>query len=111
MPKDFVYQNPPREKRENRDPYADWWDKQERRNFGEPLHEDNDILGRFSLHEYTHMTSGRAGLMWLGFIGLVTSLYFTVKAYAPGKPAVPQEYEDGLDTELGGPGSLRVSEM
>lgn len=31
------YVNPPREKRQFRDPYADWWDKQGRRNFGEPV--------------------------------------------------------------------------
>lgn len=26
-------------KRQFRDPYGDWWDKQERRNYGEPVHE------------------------------------------------------------------------
>ena len=31
------YVNPAREKRQFRDPYGEWWDKQERRNFGEAV--------------------------------------------------------------------------
>ena len=31
------YVNPAAEKRQFRDPYAEWWDPQERRNFGEPV--------------------------------------------------------------------------
>jgi len=31
------YVNPVPEKRQFRDPYGDWWDKQERRNYGEPV--------------------------------------------------------------------------
>lgn len=34
------------------------WDPQERRNYGEPVHEDNDILGIFSPEEYTHVKPG-----------------------------------------------------
>ena len=45
-------------KRQFRDPYADWWDKQEMRNYGETVHEDNDILGVFSPFEYTHFKPG-----------------------------------------------------
>ncbi|CZT22260.1 uncharacterized protein RCC_08129 [Ramularia collo-cygni] len=45
-------------KRQFRDPYADWWDPQERRNYGEPIHEDNDILGIFTPEEYTHFKPG-----------------------------------------------------
>ena len=48
------YVNPPPIKRQFRDPNGDWWDKQQRRNYGEPVHEDNDILGLFSPEEYTH---------------------------------------------------------
>ncbi|OAX84740.1 hypothetical protein ACJ72_00879 [Emergomyces africanus] len=42
------------QKRQFRDPYGDWWDKQDRRNFGEPVHEDNDILTILSTEKYTH---------------------------------------------------------
>ena len=43
-------------KRQFRDPYADWWDPIERRNYGETVHEDNDIMGVFSTEAYTHFT-------------------------------------------------------
>ena len=110
---DFVLQNggyinPPAIKREHRDPYADWWDKQERRNFGEPLHEDNDILGRFALEDYTHMTPSKALVMWGGFIGIVMALYFGTSLVMPDRPSAPREYEGGLDRELGGKGALRA---
>ena len=105
------YINPPRIKRQYRDPYGDWHDKQERRNWGEPVHEDNDILGLFSLHDYTHMSPGRAAIMWLGFFGCIGTLSYAVYATYPDRPAFPKEYEDGLDKELGGLGAVRVSSV
>ena len=95
-------------KRQFRDPYGDWWDKQERRNFGEPVHEDNDILGIFSLEEYTHMTPARGFLLWGGFIATVLALGVVVRAYYPDRPSAPKEYAEGLEAELGGKGALRV---
>lgn len=55
-------------KRSLRDPYGPgdgtrWWDPVERRNYGEPVHEDNDILGVFSTEEYTHFTPGWGGVL------------------------------------------------
>lgn len=102
------YINPPRIKRSKRDPYADWDDKQEMRNFGEPVHEDNDVLGVFSLHDYTFMTPSRGLLMWAGFITCVLSLYYGVSMTFPGKPSAPREFEGGLFEELGGPGAIRA---
>ncbi|ETI28548.1 hypothetical protein G647_00998 [Cladophialophora carrionii CBS 160.54] len=103
------YINPPRVKRSHRDPYADWDDKQEMRNFGEPVHEDNDVLGVFSLHDYTFMSTSRGLLLWAGFISAVLGVYYGVSATYPGKPSAPKEYEGGLFEELGGPGAVRVS--
>ena len=103
------YINPRRVKRQHRDPYADWDDKQERRNFGEPVHEDNEVLGIFALEDYTHMTPGRGAILWAGFIGCVLALSYAVSITYPGKPSFPTEYPGGLDKELGGPGSERVS--
>jgi NADH dehydrogenase (ubiquinone) 1 beta subcomplex subunit 8 len=100
--------NPPRIKRQYRDPHGDWHDKQERRNWGEPVHEDNDILGIFSLYDYTHMSPGMAGIMWLGFIGCVGTLSYAVYTVYPDRPAFPKEYEGGLDRELGGMGAVRA---
>ncbi|KAL9636145.1 MAG: hypothetical protein Q9164_003001 [Protoblastenia rupestris] len=102
------YQNPPPIIRQHRDPYGDWWDKQERRNFGEPVHEDNDILGMFSPEDYNFYTSaqcfgmlGCAVAVFLGFLGIVRLTY-------PDRPAVDRGYEGGLDRELGGKGALLV---
>ncbi|KAH8881293.1 hypothetical protein GQ53DRAFT_702512, partial [Thozetella sp. PMI_491] len=101
------YINPPRVKRQHRDPHADWWDKQERRNFGEPVHEDHDVLGMFSPYEYTWTTPGK-GLFQIGlFIATFTGVCFTVKAFYPDIPSYPREFEDGLERELGGAGAIR----
>ncbi|KAH0563078.1 hypothetical protein GP486_002359 [Trichoglossum hirsutum] len=102
------YVQPPPEKRQFRDPHGDWWDKQERRNYNEAVHEDNDILGMFSLEEYTHTPPGK-GFVQLGlFIAAVFGLCGVVYQFYPDKPSAPREFPDGLETELGGPGALRV---
>jgi NADH dehydrogenase (ubiquinone) 1 beta subcomplex subunit 8 len=102
--------NPPRVKRQFRDPYGDWWDKQERRNYGEPIHEDNDLLAQFTPHEYTHMRSGQAFFLVGCFVAAVLGLAGVTSLYYPDKPSVPKTYEDGLEKELGGEGALRVSD-
>jgi NADH dehydrogenase (ubiquinone) 1 beta subcomplex subunit 8 len=102
------YQNPPRVKRAFRDPYGDWWDKQERRNFGEPVHEENEILGVFSPEQYTHVTA-RKGFFNLGvFVAAFLGFCGVVSFYYPDKPSVPRTYPEGLEKELGGPGATRV---
>ena len=50
------YPNPPAIKRQFRDPFGEYWDQQERRNYGEPIHEDNDVLGVFTTEKYTWTT-------------------------------------------------------
>ena len=102
------YINPPRVKRQHRDPYAQWWDPQERRNFGEPVHEDNDVLGIFSPWDYTWTTTG-PGLIMIGtfvatFLGVCGIVYLNY----PDRPSYPREFEGGLEKELGGPGAVRV---
>ncbi|KAL2864883.1 uncharacterized protein BJX67DRAFT_359898 [Aspergillus lucknowensis] len=100
------YQNPPRVKRQFRDPYGDWWDKQERRNFGEPVHEENEVLGVFSPEQYTHVTA-RKGLFHLGiFVATFLGFCGGVSFYYPDKPSTPRTYPDGLEKELGGPNAL-----
>ncbi|GAB1196125.1 hypothetical protein APSETT444_005391 [Aspergillus pseudonomiae] len=100
------YQNPPRVKRAFRDPHGDWWDKQERRNFGEPVHEENEILGVFSPEQYTHVTS-RKGFFHLGvFVATFLGFCGIVSFYYPDKPSVPRTYPEGLEKELGGPNAV-----
>ena len=102
------YINPPREKRQFRDPYADWWDKQERKNFNEPVHEDNDILGMLSPYEYTHFTAKKAWFLMGCFVTTILGLTASVRMLYPDKPAVDRTFPDGLSAELGGPGALLV---
>ncbi|KAJ5631739.1 uncharacterized protein N7484_011839 [Penicillium longicatenatum] len=97
------YQNPPRVKRSFRDPYGGWWDAQEKRNFGEPVHEENEILGVFSPEQYTHVSAGK-GFFHLGcFVVAFLGVCGVVSLYYPDKPSVPKTYVDGLEKELGGP--------
>lgn len=103
------YINPPPVKRQFRDPHGDWWDKQERRNYGEPVHEDNDILGMFSPEEYTHVKPGTAMYQIGWFVAAVLGLCGTVAMLYPDKASAPREFEGGLEKELGGPGAVRVS--
>jgi NADH dehydrogenase (ubiquinone) 1 beta subcomplex subunit 8 len=103
------YINPPPVKRQHRDPYAGWWDEQERRNYGEPVHEDNDIMGIFATEDYRHFTPGRAWLLMGTFITTFLSVTGVIYFSYPDKPAVPRTFENGLETELGGPRALRVS--
>lgn len=104
------YVQPPPIKRQFRDPHADWWDKQERRNYGEPCHEDFDLLGMFTPYEYTWVKPGK-GLLQIGaFIATTFGVLYLVKLTYPDKPAYPREFEfGGLEIELGGPGARRVS--
>ena len=103
------YINPPGIPRQFRDPYADWWDKQERRNYGEPVHEDNDVLGVFSPHEYDHYKPG-FGFFLLGcFVATFMGVVGVVSLYYPDKPSVHRGFPGGLDRELGGEGAVLVS--
>lgn len=103
------YVNPPRENRQFRDPYGNWWDKQERRNFGEPVHEDNDILGMLSPEEHTHITPGKAAFQLGCFVAAILALAGVMRIYYPDKPSATRTFPDGLSRELGGPGALLVS--
>jgi NADH dehydrogenase (ubiquinone) 1 beta subcomplex subunit 8 len=103
------YINPPRVKRQFRDPHGDWWDKQERRNFGEPVHEDHDVMGIFSPHEYTWVSSKTAFAQLGAFVVVVLGVCWVVGRMYPDKPSFPREFEGGMERELGGSGAVRVS--
>ncbi|KAF1851332.1 uncharacterized protein K460DRAFT_329256 [Cucurbitaria berberidis CBS 394.84] len=100
------YINPPAELRSKRDPYGDYWDKQDRRNYGEPCHEDHDILGAVSLHDYDHFTPGWGFVLMGTFIASVFGLCTAVSMVYPDKVSAPKTYGDGLEAELGGKGAL-----
>jgi len=101
--------NPPAVKRQFRDPTADWWDKQERRNFGEPLHEDNELVSIMAPYEYDFTTGKAAFAMAATFMATIGSIVGICYAFYPDKLAYPTEYEGGLVRELGGMGAPSVS--
>ncbi|KAI1125922.1 hypothetical protein F5Y10DRAFT_245922 [Nemania abortiva] len=100
--------NPPAIKRQFRDPHGEWWDKQERRNFGEPVHEDHDLLGMFSPYEYTWVNSRTAFMQIGAFIATFVGVCWVVGRLYPDKQSFPREFEGGLERELGGPGAVRA---
>ena len=73
------------------------------------LHEDYDILGRFSPEVYTWTTPGK-GLAQVGmFVATVFGLCGVVYMFYPDKPAVPRAFpHNGLEKALGGPGNAVV---
>ncbi|KAK6520326.1 hypothetical protein TWF506_000602 [Arthrobotrys conoides] len=98
---------PPPLKRQFRDPYEKWWDPQERRNFGEPVHEDEDTLGIFTLYEYTVATPKQAAISFSCFVLAAFGLCGAIYSFYPDKPAVPREFpHNGLEKALGGKGAL-----
>lgn len=101
------YPNPPPVKRQFRDPHAKYWDQQERRNYGEPIHEDNDVLGMFTTEAYTWTTPGWGAVLFATFIASVVGLAVVVNATKPDKPAVAREFD--LTEELGGEAAMLVS--
>ncbi|KAF2858249.1 hypothetical protein K470DRAFT_283372 [Piedraia hortae CBS 480.64] len=96
-------------KRQFRDPYGEWWDPQERRNYGEPVHEDNDILGIFSPEAYTHFTPQWGAVLVGTFAATVLGVCVLVKGVYPDTPAVPRIFAGGLEKELGGPNAVRAT--
>jgi NADH dehydrogenase (ubiquinone) 1 beta subcomplex subunit 8 len=103
--------NPPGKKRAFRDPYGDWWDRQERRNFGEPVHEDDDILRVFSTEPYNHFKAPKAWFLLGCSISTFLAFCYTVTFFYPDKPSVPRTFPDGLERELGGPNAVPVRHL
>ncbi|PWN90586.1 hypothetical protein FA10DRAFT_267033 [Acaromyces ingoldii] len=78
-----------------------WWDPQEKRNFGETLHEQDDVLGVWAPD--VHKTPAFSALLQIltaagGFGAFAAVIYLSF----PGRPANPRTYpREGLATELG----------
>ena len=73
------------------------------------MHEDNDMLGIFSLEEYTVFTTAGAAKGALVYISAILGLCGIVYATYPDKPATERTFPGGLDVELGGEGAMLVS--
>jgi NADH dehydrogenase (ubiquinone) 1 beta subcomplex subunit 8 len=74
------------------------------------VHEDNDILGVFSLEEYNQWGPGKAARWFLGYFTAIGTFAGGIYYFAyPQKPGVKRDFPNGLETELGGPRAMIVS--
>ncbi|KAI8138993.1 hypothetical protein BJV82DRAFT_628635 [Fennellomyces sp. T-0311] len=94
------YPNLPRWSTQARGPFG-WWDPQDKRNFGEPVHEEDELFGVWApdLHTYSpYKALAQLGL----FATALTGFSYYVYTHTAERPAVKRTYPyDGLKIELG----------
>lgn len=86
----------------HRDPDAPWDDPQNRRNVGQLLHPDDDILNLWSPHYYDTVKDSTA-VKWqlIFFAGLGTFSGVMYLFFYPERRAVPRDFPDGLARDFG----------
>lgn len=94
------YPNLPRISAQTRGPFG-WDDPQDKRNFGEPIHEEDEIMGVWApdLHTYSpYKAASQFALFAAVFAGVAATVY----KFYPDKVAVPRTYPyNGLTEEFG----------
>ncbi|KAJ1933186.1 hypothetical protein EC988_009203 [Linderina pennispora] len=96
------YPNLPQRFAEDR-PQRGWWDRQMRRNFGEPILEQDEIFNMWAPTRYASPGWKRVTKMWLGVIGTIGTVYYVISKTRPEPVAVRAFYPgNGLKEELGG---------
>lgn len=85
-----------------RRPPKGWWNNQERRNFGETLPEQYEVLSLWAPDVFT--ISRESALKQFGIaVAVFIGFTFAVKSSVPDRPAAPRSYPyGGLVAELGG---------
>ncbi|KAK9459681.1 uncharacterized protein V1516DRAFT_542083 [Lipomyces oligophaga] len=96
------YPELPYEYHQHRDPYAKYDMQQLRRNFNEPLHEDDDMINMWSPDVHDVVPSHIALRFILGFFAVFSATAYGLSFAAPERPSIPRVYADGLYKELGG---------
>ncbi|KAH8555517.1 hypothetical protein BGW37DRAFT_516439 [Umbelopsis sp. PMI_123] len=95
------YPNLPHLSSQNRSPFG-WDDNQDRRNFGETLNEQDEVLGVWApdLHEYSpYKALAQFGV----FVGVLSAFSYLVYKTYPEETAIRRTYPyGGLKQELGG---------
>ncbi|KAH9813735.1 hypothetical protein DFH28DRAFT_1096251 [Melampsora americana] len=88
--------------RQWRNPYAQWDDPQERCNFDEPLHAEEEMMGIWAPD--VHRISPSHALLNLSIaFSVLAGIMSISSSLAPSSPVVPREFPyDGLCKELGG---------
>ncbi|KAJ1846303.1 hypothetical protein H4S02_005768 [Coemansia sp. RSA 2611] len=95
------YPNLPHIKSESR-PQLGWWDRQNRRNFGEPMAEQDEILNMRSPTLYKSPGWRQVSKMWAGVIITIGSVYYFISQTRRERPYMRAFYPNGLKDELGG---------
>ncbi|KAJ2774670.1 hypothetical protein IWQ57_000715 [Coemansia nantahalensis] len=95
------YPNLPHKFAEDR-PQRGWWDRQNRRNFGEPVHEQDEILNMMAPTQYRSPGWKQVGKMWAGVIATIGSVYYLIANVRAERPYLRAFYPNGLKEELGG---------
>jgi len=74
------------------------------------VHEDDDLLGRFMLHDYDYASPSFAAKGWAVFIGTILAIVGGVYMIKPAeKPFAEREFPfNGLEKELGGKFAVRA---
>ncbi|GME82134.1 unnamed protein product [Ambrosiozyma monospora] len=98
IPKNYI--PPPK-----REPLLPWDDRQNRRNFGEPVHPWHDYIDLWSPDYFDHVTNKKAVQGFFTFFGglaLFAGIIYVFELY-PDRPNMPRSYpHEGLYRDLGG---------
>ncbi|KAI0250243.1 Ndufb8, NADH dehydrogenase 19kDa subunit [Lactifluus subvellereus] len=84
-------------------PAHGWWDFQMRRNFGDTMHECEEMYSMWGPDTPHVLPATALNHFAIAFSGFVAFGLFCKYALVPDRPAVPRQYPfDGLVKELGG---------
>ncbi|KAJ2160717.1 hypothetical protein GGF46_002018 [Coemansia sp. RSA 552] len=95
------YPNLPHKFAEER-PQRGWWDRVARRNFGEPIPEQDEILNMMGPTQYRSPGWKVVCRMWAGVIVTIGSVYYLISQARSERPYMRAFYPNGLKDELGG---------
>ncbi|WWC70070.1 uncharacterized protein I206_104016 [Kwoniella pini CBS 10737] len=86
---------------QQREPFG-WWDRQERKNFGEVMHESEDVIGMWGPD--VHKTTPWSALFQLSVaFSLIGVASYALISNRPERPVAQRTYPfNGLEKELGG---------
>ncbi|WFD29924.1 hypothetical protein MSPP1_000938 [Malassezia sp. CBS 17886] len=93
----------PKETQQFRPHSPNWWDPQERRNYGEVLHEEDDVLNMWSPDKYKTKPTKALGDFLIA-VGALASFSYVVYRMTPEPPMARKTFpRDGLSAELNAP--------
>ncbi|GFZ43895.1 hypothetical protein JCM24511_01615 [Saitozyma sp. JCM 24511] len=92
---------------QTREPFG-WWDQQERKNFGEVVHEEEDVLGMWGPDVFS-ISGGTAVISLIAAFSAIGAFAYLLTSARPLRPVAAREYPyGGLEKELGGHNAARA---